>query len=77
MSNFFTEYYQRSWKSDLERYKRHAQMAARSDCEHIKALTVKSRNYIRGQWLNHEKVFNDIDADCNSVYNFVPTPKEI
>ena len=73
MSNFFTEYYQRSWKCDLERYKRYASMAARSDCQHIQAIAVKSRNYIRGQWPTHETVFNDIDTECNSVYNFVPT----
>jgi hypothetical protein len=77
MSDFFTEFYQRSWKGDLERYKRYASMAARSDCPHIQAIAEKSRNYIRGQYPTHATVFNDIDTECKAVYNFNITPKEV
>lgn len=74
MSDFFTGYHQRAWKADMESYKRYAKLAL-SQNEQLRDMANRSRHRVRTDWPTHGKVFDAIDVECNSPYNYVP-PKE-
>jgi hypothetical protein len=74
MSDFFTGYHQRAWAGDLESYKRCANLAQHNN-EKLRDMANRTRHRVRADWPTHAKVFDAIDVECNSPYNYVP-PKE-
>mgnify|MGYP000850013852 CR=1 FL=1 len=65
MADFLKEFKQRNWARDLESYKRYVNMM-KSSSPQLKAMAMKQRERIRGEWPTQIKVFDAIDVEVLS-----------